>query len=44
MMTVSVILLLAAFACSVAAAMGKCPLWVGVVLLCVIEALRILPR
>jgi hypothetical protein len=44
MMTVSVILLLAAFACTVASAMGKCPLWVGVVLLCVIEAPRVLPR
>jgi hypothetical protein len=44
MMTVSVILLLAAFGCTVASAMGKAPLWVGVVLLCVIEALRVLPR
>lgn len=43
MMTVLLILVLAAFGCTIAAAVGECPLWVGVVLICVIEMLRVLP-
>ena len=43
MLTVFLILVIAAFACTVASAVGKCPLWVGVVLLCVVELLRVLP-
>lgn len=43
MLTVLVVLALVAFACTIAAAMGKCPLWVAVLLLTVIELLRQLP-
>jgi hypothetical protein len=43
MLTVFLILALAAFIGAVVSAMGKCPLWVPVVLLCVIELLRALP-
>lgn len=43
MLTVFVLLVIAAFVCTVAAGMGKCPLWVAVVILCLIELLRILP-
>lgn len=42
-LTVYLLLALAAFGCTVASAMGKCPLWVGVVFLCVIELLHSLP-
>lgn len=43
MLTVIFVLILAAFICSIAGAMNKCPLWVPLVLLCVIELLRVLP-
>ena len=43
MLTVMLVLLLAAFGCTLAAAMGKCPIWVPVLLLCVIELVRQLP-
>lgn len=43
MLTVFLLLALVAFICAVAAAMGKCPLWVSVIILCVIELLRNLP-
>jgi hypothetical protein len=43
MLTVFVILAVTAFIATVVAAMGKCPLWVAVVILCVIELLRVLP-
>jgi hypothetical protein len=43
MLTVLLILVIAAFGCTIAAAVGKCPLWVGVVLLCVVELVRVLP-
>lgn len=42
--TVFVILAVTAFIVTIAAAVGKAPLWVGVVLLCIIELLRVLPR
>lgn len=41
--TVFLILALAAFIVTILSAMGKCPLWIAVVLLCVIELLRALP-
>jgi hypothetical protein len=41
--TVILLLLIAAFIVAVVAAMGKCPLWVSVILLCVAELLRVLP-
>jgi len=44
MLTVTMILLIGAFASAIVAAMGKCPLWVSVILLCVLEALQVLPR
>lgn len=43
MLTVFVVLVLAAFIVTVLAAIGKAPLWVSVVILCVIELLRVLP-
>lgn len=42
-MTISVILLIGAFIAAIVAAIGKCPLWVAVILLCVVEALHVLP-
>lgn len=44
MLTVSFALVLAAFICVVASAAGKCPLWVSVLLLVLLELLRVFPR
>lgn len=43
MITVLICLVAAAFICTIVSAIGKCPLFVSVLLLCVIELLRILP-
>ena len=43
MLTVVLVFLIAAIAVSIAAAMGKAPLWAAVLLLCVVEAVQILP-
>jgi hypothetical protein len=43
-LTVTLVLTLVAFGCTVANALGKCPLWVAVLLLCVIHMLGVLPR
>lgn len=43
MLTVFLILAVAAFCCTIASAMGKVPLWVAVVILTLIELLRALP-
>ncbi len=43
MMTVIGFLVVAAFICTIVSALGRCPLWVSVILLCVVELLRILP-
>ena len=43
LMTVTALLVLAAFICTIASAMGHAPLWVSVMLLCLIEMLRIWP-
>ncbi len=43
MFTVTMILLLAAFVCTIASAMNKSPVWVPVLLLCVLELVRALP-
>lgn len=40
-MSVVALLVLAAFVCTVVSAIGKCPLWVPVLLLCVVEALAV---
>ena len=43
MLTVVLVFLLAAVATALASIMGKVPLYVPVLLLCVVEALQILP-
>jgi hypothetical protein len=43
MLTVLLVFLVAAVLTAVAAAMGRCPLYVPVILLCVVEAVQILP-
>lgn len=43
MLTVLGFLIIAAFICAIVAAIGKAPLWISVVLLCIVELLRILP-
>lgn len=44
MLTVMFVLVLVAFGTAVAAAIQKCPLWIPVVFLCIIEMLRVLPH
>lgn len=44
MITLTFILVLAAFICCIASAIGYCPLWVAVLLLTVLELVRTLPR
>ncbi len=44
MLTVFVVLALIALIAAIASAMGKAPLWVSVVVLCLIELIRVLPR
>lgn len=44
MLTVMLLLVLAAFVCTVASAIGKCPLWIAVLFLVVIHLLGVLPR
>jgi hypothetical protein len=44
MLSVTLLLVLAAFGLTIASAMGKAPLWTAVVLLCLMELLRVLPR
>ena len=43
MLTVLAIIILCAFFVTIAAGMGKAPIWIGVLLLCIVELLRILP-
>ena len=43
MLTVTLLLVLAAFVVTVAAAMGKAPLWVAVLLLVVVHLLSVVP-
>lgn len=43
MLTVFLLLAVAAFIVVIASALGKAPLWIAVVLLCLIELLRALP-
>lgn len=44
MLTVSLLLLVSGFICTIASLAGKVPLWVGVVLLYVWALLTVLPR
>lgn len=43
MLTVIGFLVISAFIATIVSAFGKCPVWVPVLLLCVVELLRILP-
>jgi hypothetical protein len=43
MMTVFAFLAIAAFIVTIASALGKAPLWIAVILLCIIELLRVMP-
>jgi hypothetical protein len=42
-MTIALLLLLAAFVSTIAHALGKCPLWVPVLLLVIVALLGVLP-
>lgn len=44
MFSLAVLLLLAAFICTIASAIGKAPLWVAVFILIVLELLQTYPR
>ena len=44
MLTGTLLLVIAAFFTTIVSAMGKCPLWVPVVLLCLVALLQVLPR
>jgi hypothetical protein len=44
MLSVTLLLVLAAFVCTIGSALGKCPLWVPVLLLVLVHLLAILPR
>jgi len=43
MITVFALLAVVAFLCTIASAVDRCPLWVAVIVLCLIELLRVLP-
>lgn len=44
MLSITLILALAALFITIAAAIGRAPLWVAVILLCIIHLLVVLPR
>jgi hypothetical protein len=44
MLSVSLVLVLAAFVCTIGAAWGRVQLWIAVLLLCVAHLLVLLPR
>jgi hypothetical protein len=43
MITVLFILVVGALIAAIVAAMGKCPLWVSVILLCIVAAIQVMP-
>lgn len=43
MLTVTLILVIGALIAAIASAMGKCPLWIAVILLCVAHAITVMP-
>jgi hypothetical protein len=43
MLTVTFILIIGALIAAIVSAMGKCPLWVSVILLCIVMAIQVLP-
>jgi hypothetical protein len=44
MPSVTIILVVGALVAAIVSAIGKCPLWVSVILLCVAMALQVLPK
>lgn len=44
MITVTLCLVAAAFITTIVSAVGKCPLWIPVVLLCIVALLQVLPK
>ena len=44
MITVLAMLVVAAFICTIAEALGKCPGWIPQILICVVLALMVLPK
>ncbi len=44
MLSVSLLLVVAAFICTIANALGKCPAWVPLLLVCVVLLLSVLPQ
>lgn len=44
MLTVSMLCLGAAFVTAIATAMGKCPVWVPLILVCIVLLLQVLPK
>lgn len=42
-MSVALLLVVAAFICTVVAAIGRCPLWIAVLLVCVAMLLGVMP-
>ncbi len=43
MLSVMLLLAIAAFMTTIASAIGKCPLWVAVLLLCLVALVQVLP-
>jgi hypothetical protein len=43
MITITLLLLLAAFVCVIAHTLGKLPLWVGVLLMLIVQLLAVIP-
>lgn len=43
MLSVMLLLAVAAFMATIASAIGKCPLWVAVLLLCLVALVQVLP-
>jgi len=44
MPTVTLLLVVAAFFTTIVSIMGKCPLWLPVLILCLVALLQVLPR
>jgi hypothetical protein len=44
MLSVTLLFVLAAFIATVASALGRCPLWIAVLFVVVVQLLQVLPR
>jgi hypothetical protein len=44
MLTVTLCCVAAAFITTIISAIGKCPLWIPVILLCIVELLQVMPK